>query len=70
MIAGNAEVGKDGTQVGLVQGTHLLYAVKGKQMGTKLDRIGEMSVVRQLNIDESTCEEPGAEKLLAGICEG
>jgi group II intron reverse transcriptase/maturase len=43
MISGNAEVGKDGTQLGLVQGTHLLYAGIGEMMGTKLDRIREMS---------------------------
>jgi len=30
-IAGNAEGGKDGTQVGLVQGTHLLYAGIGER---------------------------------------
>jgi group II intron reverse transcriptase/maturase len=42
-IPGNAGVGKDGTHVGLVQGTHLLYAGIGVEMGTKLDRIREMS---------------------------
>ena len=40
---GNAGGGKDGTQIGLVQGTHLLYAGIGEEMGTKLDRIREMS---------------------------
>jgi len=43
LIAGNAEGGKDGTHVGPVQGTHLLYSGIGEEMGTKLDRIGEMS---------------------------
>jgi len=42
-ISGNAEEGKDGTQVELVQGTHFLYTGKGVKMVTKLDRIGEMS---------------------------
>jgi retron-type reverse transcriptase len=45
IITGNAVGGKDGTQAGLVQGTHFLYAGKGekKKMATKLDRIEEMS---------------------------
>jgi len=43
MITGNAGVGKDVHTVGLVQGTHFLYTGKGAKMGTKLDRIGEMS---------------------------
>jgi hypothetical protein len=43
MMPGNAGVGKDGTQAGLVQGKHLLYAGKGKEMGTGLGRIREMS---------------------------
>jgi group II intron reverse transcriptase/maturase len=43
VITGNAGVGKDGTQAGPVQGTHLLYTGKGGEMATKLDRIGEMS---------------------------
>jgi group II intron reverse transcriptase/maturase len=43
MISGNAEVGKDGTQAELVQGTHFLYTGIGEKMGTKLDRIEEMS---------------------------
>jgi len=43
MIPGNAGVGKDGTQVGFVQGTHFLYTGIGEKMGTKLDRIREMS---------------------------
>jgi len=42
-IPGNAGGGKDGTQVGPVQGTHLLYAGIGEEMATKLDRIGELS---------------------------
>jgi group II intron reverse transcriptase/maturase len=42
-IPGNAEVGKDGTQVGPVQGTHLLYTGIGDEMATKLDRIREQS---------------------------
>jgi group II intron reverse transcriptase/maturase len=42
-ITGNAGEGKDGTQVGFVQGTHLLYAGIGEEMATKLDRIEEMS---------------------------
>jgi len=42
-IAGNAAVGKDGTQVDPAQGTHLLYAGIGDEMATKLDRIKEMS---------------------------
>ena len=40
---GNAGGGKDGTQLGLVQGTHFLYSGIGGKMGTKLDRIREMS---------------------------
>jgi group II intron reverse transcriptase/maturase len=40
---GNAGRGKDGTQTGPVQGTHLLYAGIGEEMATKLDRIEEMS---------------------------
>jgi group II intron reverse transcriptase/maturase len=40
---GNAGGGKGGTQVGPVQGTHLLYAGIGEEMATKLDRIEEMS---------------------------
>jgi group II intron reverse transcriptase/maturase len=43
IIAGNAEVGKDGTQAGFVQGTHSLYTGIGERMGTKLNRISEMS---------------------------
>jgi len=43
IIPGNSGIGKDGTQVGLVQGKHLLYAGIGEEMGTKLDRIREMS---------------------------
>jgi group II intron reverse transcriptase/maturase len=43
MIAGNAEEGKDGTQVGLIQAKHPLYAGIGEEMVTKLDRIKEMS---------------------------
>ena len=43
MIAGNAEVGKDGTQEGPVQGTHSLYTGIGEGMATKLSRISEMS---------------------------
>jgi hypothetical protein len=31
IIAGNAEVGKDGTQAGFVQGTHLLYTGIGEK---------------------------------------
>jgi len=42
-ITGNAVGGKDGTQAGLVQGTHLLYTGKGDEMATKLDRIRELS---------------------------
>jgi retron-type reverse transcriptase len=42
-MPGNAGGGKDGTQLGLVQGTHLLYAGIGEKMETKLDRIREMS---------------------------
>ena len=43
IIAGNAEAGKDGTQTGFVQGTHSLYTGIGERMGTKLNRISEMS---------------------------
>jgi len=43
LIPGNAVVGKGGTQVGSVQGTHLLYAGIGEKMATGLDRIEEMS---------------------------
>ena len=43
MIPGNAGVGKDGTQAGPVQGTHLLYTGIGEEMATKLNRINEMS---------------------------
>jgi group II intron reverse transcriptase/maturase len=43
LISGNAEEGKDGTQSGLVQGTHLLYTGIGAVMATKLGRIREMS---------------------------
>jgi len=43
MMLGNAGGGKDGTQVGLVQGTHFLYAGIGEEMATKLDKIREMS---------------------------
>ena len=43
MRPGNTGGGKDGTQEGPEQGTHLLYAGIGKEMGTKLDRIREMS---------------------------
>jgi group II intron reverse transcriptase/maturase len=43
MIQGNAGGGKDGTQQGPVRGRHLLYAGIGEEMGTKLDRIREMS---------------------------
>ena len=44
MIPGNAGVGKDGTQEGTVQGTHLLYAGIGVEMTTELNRIRELSV--------------------------
>jgi len=43
LILGNAVGGKDGTQVGFVQGTHFLYTGIGEKMGTKLGRIREMS---------------------------
>jgi hypothetical protein len=43
LIPGNAGVGKDGTQAGLVQGTHSLYTGIGEEMITKLDRIRELS---------------------------
>ncbi len=42
-IPGNAGVGKDGTRLGPVQGTHSLYAGIGEAMTTKLNRIREMS---------------------------
>jgi hypothetical protein len=42
-IAGNAAGGKDGTQEGLVQGTHLLHTGVGEKMATKLNRIREMA---------------------------
>jgi group II intron reverse transcriptase/maturase len=44
LTPGNAGIGKDGTQLGLVQGTHLLYAGIGEEMETKLNRIREKSV--------------------------
>ena len=43
LITGNAVVGKGGTQIDSVQGTHLLYAGIGEKMATGLDRIEEMS---------------------------
>jgi group II intron reverse transcriptase/maturase len=43
MIPGNAGGGKDGTQLGLAQGTHLLYTGIGEEMETKLGRIREMA---------------------------
>jgi hypothetical protein len=43
VIPGNAGGGKDGAQLGLVQGKHLLYAGIGKEMGTELNRIREKS---------------------------
>ena len=35
LITGNAAGGKDGTQVGLVQGTHFLYTGIGEKNGNK-----------------------------------
>jgi len=43
VIAGNVAEGKDGTQVGPVQGTHFLYTGIGGKMATGLDRIEELS---------------------------
>ena len=40
---GNSGIGKDGTQAEPVQGTHFLYTGIGEKMGTKLDRIEELS---------------------------
>jgi group II intron reverse transcriptase/maturase len=42
-IAGNAEGGKDGTQLGPARGTHSLYSGIGDRMATQLDRISELS---------------------------
>jgi hypothetical protein len=39
LIPGNAGGGKDGTQVGLVQGTHLLYTGTDDVMTTEQDKI-------------------------------
>ena len=54
-IAGNAAGGKDGTWLGPVYGTHLLYTEIGEEMGTKLDRISEMSASNPSMVFTSLC---------------
>ena len=71
-ITGNAGEGKDGTQAGPEQGTHLLYTGIEEEMTTKLDRIEEMSaaICTTDKEFESACEEPDAGNLHVRICEG